>query len=153
MLRRLFPRSDDSTPPVSWWARLLLVLYGLVVAIPLVVACFLTPDPDGKGYGTHEQMGLPPCTFTTATGVRCPSCGMTTSWAYFVRGRVDRAILSNSGGTLLALIASISAPWALATGVSGRFLWVKPEDVAIAWATGLVLVVTLVDWVIRLAVE
>lgn len=121
------------------------------MAIPLVVACLLTPDPAGKGYGTHEQLGLPPCSFTSSVGVRCPSCGMTTSWAYFVRGRVDRAVMSNSGGTLLALIALVTAPWALVTGVRGRFLWGRPSDMGLAVATATVLGVTMVDWVFRLS--
>src|SRR5687768_15883893 len=43
----------------------------------LVVASML--QPDSRGMGTHEQLGMPPCTFLFLTGIRCPSCGMTTS--------------------------------------------------------------------------
>ncbi len=152
MLRRLFLRSDNSSLPLAWWARLLLAALGVALAVPLVIACLLVPDPTGKGYGTHEQMGLPPCTFTQTVGIRCPSCGMTTSWTYLVRGRVDRAVMANSGGTLLAIIALVTAPWAIVTAVRGRLLWGRPSDHAIALGTAVVLVVTLVDWVIRLAV-
>ncbi|MDA7979593.1 MAG: DUF2752 domain-containing protein [Pirellulales bacterium] len=152
MLRRLFLKNDDSSRPLSWWSRLLLAGLGLALAVPLTVACMLKPDPTGKGYGTHEQLGLPPCTFTTVVGIRCPSCGMTTSWAFFMRGRVDRAMMANTGGTLLVLIAVVTTPWALATGARGRFLWGRPTDIAIALGTAVVLVVTLLDWAVRLAV-
>ena len=38
-------------------------------------------EPDQRGYGTHEQVGLPPCTFIRVFNVRCPTCGMMTSFA------------------------------------------------------------------------
>src|SRR3954447_16098360 len=57
-----------------------LVLAGVAVCLGTVlgVACWLRPDP--RGMGTHQQLGLPPCTFYLYTDVPCPSCGMTTSF-------------------------------------------------------------------------
>ncbi|RMG03430.1 MAG: DUF2752 domain-containing protein, partial [Planctomycetota bacterium] len=45
----------------------------------LVIAAVLRPSP--TGLGTHQQLGLPPCTFRAMFGSRCPTCGMTTAWS------------------------------------------------------------------------
>ena len=50
----------------------------------------LSPDP--RGYGTHQQLGLPGCTFQMLTQWPCPSCGGTTAFAHFVRGQWPSAI-------------------------------------------------------------
>jgi len=83
----------------------------LVATLTLLlgVAAWLQPDP--SGIGTHQQLGLPPCTSVSLLGIRCPACGMTTSWAWMIRGRLDRAISCNVGGAILFLSAGISIPW------------------------------------------
>src|SRR4051794_7336480 len=68
-------------------ARWGLLAAALGVLAVLGVARCLRPDP--KGYGTHQQLGLLPCGFRAITGLGCPSCGMTTAFAWFVRGRFD----------------------------------------------------------------
>jgi hypothetical protein len=74
---------------------------------------------------------------------------MTTSWAYMVRGRADRAFQSNVGGALLALLSMALGPWAVVSGVRGRWLW-KPLDERVALAATLILIAaTLADWYIR----
>src|SRR5947209_2100708 len=55
--------------------RLALVTAGTVLIGLLATAACLTPSP--RGMGTHQQLGLPPCTVVQWFGVRCPSCGMT----------------------------------------------------------------------------
>ena len=49
---------------------------------------------------THRQLGLPPCTFKEMTGLPCPSCGMTSSFALLVRGDVMNSLRANAVGTL-----------------------------------------------------
>lgn len=75
----------------------------------LGVASWLTPDPQGRG--THQQLGLPPCSSVSILGMRCPACGMTTSWALMMEGQVVQAIQTNTGGTLLFMIAFSCVPW------------------------------------------
>ncbi|MEI6524493.1 MAG: DUF2752 domain-containing protein, partial [Planctomycetota bacterium] len=65
----------------------------------LGIAAWLTPNP--SGLGTHQQLGLPPCTSLMVLGIRCPACGMTTSWALMIEGRIPEALAANLGGSLL----------------------------------------------------
>src|SRR4051812_16213315 len=70
-----------------------------------VVAARLDPyDADGapRTMATHTQLGLPECNFLRLTGVPCPSCGMTTSFALLIRGDVIAAGRANPVGALLA---------------------------------------------------
>ena len=62
---------------------------GLTLVSLLAVAGSLQPSP--AGLGTHEQLGLPSCTFRWLFGMRCPSCGMTTSWSHAMRGQWCRS--------------------------------------------------------------
>lgn len=128
--------------------RLALAVAGLGLITPLGIAAWLQPDP--RGQGTHEQLGLPPCTFKVLLGLRCPSCGMTTSWAYAVRGRLVNSAMANAGGLLLAICAAVLGPWFLASGVLGRWATEPPGEGV--WAAGAVavVVVTLLDWAYRL---
>ena len=64
-------------------------------------------NPSGTGLGTHQQLGLPPCSTRVLFGIRCPACGMTTSWSYFMHGNWRLSLQSNIGGFLLAVSACI----------------------------------------------
>jgi hypothetical protein len=105
--------------------------------------------PDSRGFGTHEKLGLPPCTFRQLTGYRCPSCGMTTSWAHLLRGRVVQAFRDNVGGALLGLVTVVLAPWSLISGWHGRWLWRPMGERAVFVAVWLLVAVTLIDWSVR----
>jgi hypothetical protein len=128
----------------------MVLLWALGLLAPLGVAAML--HPDSRGFGTHQQLGLPPCTFRVLFGRRCPSCGMTTSWAYLVRGQIVAAAAANVGGALLGLITAVAAVWLLADGLCGRWLGPVPNATLLAWLLAGVAAVTLVDWVVRLAV-
>ena len=124
-----------------------MVAVGLLLAGLLLTAATLSPDR--RGFGTHRQMGFPPCTFQVAWGIRCPACGMTTAWAHVVRGHPVRALQANVGGALLAIAAVAAAPWALISGIRGRWLWMAPCDSAILLLSLMMITITLVDWAIR----
>jgi hypothetical protein len=128
--------------------RLLAAVLGLGLLAPLAVAGYL--EPDSQGHGTHQRLGLPPCTVYVLFGVRCPTCGMTTSWAHLVRGQVGGAFRANVGGALLGLLAVIGVPWLLVSAARGRWLgWVPDADVG-AWIAAAVTLVTLADWAVRM---
>ncbi len=125
-------------------------LIGLSILVLLIVAARLEPNP--RGLGTHQQLGLPPCTMRVVLEIRCPACGMTTSWAHFVRGQWLSSASVNLGGFLLALYGL-----GLLLGCA-RVCWTGslPKETGQQWATlGLLAIamVTMVDWAGRLLAE
>lgn len=77
-----------------------------------VISTALWLRPDSRGYGTHQQLGLAPCAFTAATGVPCPGCGLTTSFANLAHGHVFTAFSAHLMGPLLFLIVLAIACYA-----------------------------------------
>jgi len=132
---------------LPWAQRVVLVSAGAALLSLLALAGAL--DPDSRGFGTHERLGLPPCTFRQLTGYRCPSCGMTTSWSHLVRGRVGEAFRDNVGGALLGLVTGLLAPWSLISGWRGRWLWRPLGERVVFIAVWWLVAVTLIDWSVR----
>jgi hypothetical protein len=128
-----------------WWVGAL----GIGLLALLAAAAWMTPDP--RGHGTHQQLGLFPCTFEVLFGLPCPTCGMTTAWAHLVRGQLIGAFRANVGGTLLAVAAAVGAPWLLASAVRGRWLGWRPSGNLVAIVAAAIVVITLIDWGLRLA--
>lgn len=108
----------------SAWSRLLLAAVSIGLATLLIVARLLEPNPDG--IGTHQQLGLPPCSSVVLFGRLCPACGMTTAWAHVVRGQLGAALRANISGSMSGLLALIAVPWLLACAILGRWLFWKP---------------------------
>jgi hypothetical protein len=138
----------DPPPAISRWAFRLIAL--AVASLPmtaLLVAGRLQPSADGLG--THQQLGLPPCSMRVIFGVRCPSCGMTTSWAYFMNGHLVDSFRANPGGFLLAIFGFAFVLVALKAAWTGRLPSVGTQrlfGVSLLAIAG----VTLVDWTLRL---
>lgn len=73
----------------------------LVLAAAGAVLLALSVRPRSCGYGTHEQLNLPTCSSLAATGYPCPTCGLTTSLAAMVRGRMAAAWRAHPFGPIL----------------------------------------------------
>jgi hypothetical protein len=93
--------------PVSGWARWSHALLLLGVLVMVGVGLYLTPDP--AGHGTHQQLGLPPCTIYYLTGRPCPSCGLTTSVSAILHGQFGLAWRANPTGFLIVAAATAIA--------------------------------------------
>ncbi|MFI4876406.1 MAG: DUF2752 domain-containing protein [Blastopirellula sp. JB062] len=138
---------SPTSASLGWLGRSLLGLGGLVVAGLLATA--MTLRPSDQGLGTHQQLGLPPCSSRVWFGVRCPACGMTTSWAYLTKGNVVGSIRSNAAGFLLGLVAIIGAPWLLITAWRGRPPLGYPSEIAALFAVGGIAAVMVAEWLYR----
>ncbi|HQR32473.1 MAG TPA: DUF2752 domain-containing protein [Blastocatellia bacterium] len=80
----------------------------ILSALTLAVARMFTPS--AKGYGTHEQLGLPPCLFFKWTGIPCPNCGLTTSFAHSARFHFYQAFITQPFGLLAFCLTVASIP-------------------------------------------
>jgi hypothetical protein len=125
-----------------------MALSALGLAGVLGLAAWLRPDP--SGFGTHMQLGLPPCAFKTVTGRPCPTCGMTTSFAWFTRGRFGRSWQANPAGSLLAPTCALMIPWLLAGAIRGRPVGFRTIEGPVLAVVGVTVTLSLLFWTIRL---
>jgi hypothetical protein len=126
----------DAIPVLRSWVRGMLLGVAVGLAAVFAVAFWLNPyNPDGspRRIETHRQLGLPPCTFYLVTGLPCPSCGMTTSFALLVRGDLANSLRANAVGTLLALFCLALIPWCLACAARRQLVFVRSADRAVTW--------------------
>lgn len=134
--------------PIGRAGQLLLAVWSLLLLAGFSIAFELEPDP--RGYGTHQGLGLPECTFRTRFGVGCPSCGMTTSFANFTRGQLTASVQANAAGFLMAIVCAVQIPWCWFSIYSRRLWKVERPD---AWVLGLLAVlcsVCLIQWTVKL---
>lgn len=83
----------------------------------LVIASVL--HPAHAGFGTHEQLGLPPCVWMSTFGEPCPTCGMTTAFTYAAHGSYWHSFLAQPFGAVLAIGAAATLWIALHTAITG----------------------------------
>ncbi|MFT7618681.1 MAG: hypothetical protein ACI97A_002328 [Planctomycetota bacterium] len=88
-------------------------LFDKILKIGIIVGCFwlvgtaFQVEPDERGFGSHEQLGMEPCAYLEMHGHPCPSCGMTTSFAHTVRFQIPSALAANPAGTIMCLICLV----------------------------------------------
>jgi hypothetical protein len=125
-----------------------LVLFVLSAGV-LVTAARLPPNPAGAG--THERLGLAPCGFYSLTGIPCPTCGMTTAFAYAVRGQLFQAFEAQAMGLLLALATAAAAGLSLIVAVTGRTWTVNWYRIDAGRVLILVGVLLILAWGLKIA--
>ena len=124
-------------------------LWGTFLALGFFAAARLEPDP--SGLGTHEQWGLPPCTARQVLGGPCPSCGITTSFAHFVRGQFLKALAANAAGLLLAVCCLVQIPWSYKIALTGRYRSVRSPSEILLLILFAVTLVALIHWGIKIS--
>jgi hypothetical protein len=143
---RLMP---NLPPPLNVWVRGALTGIALGLLVVFFIAWRLNPyqvDGSAKSHGTHQGLGLPPCTFLAQTGKPCPACGMTTSFSLLVRGDVLNSLRANWVGTLLCATGMLFVPWAAIVVVRGRSLFVRSLEMALIIFVCSLLVLMLLRW-------
>jgi hypothetical protein len=144
----------EANRALSAWTRGGLVAIALGLVVVFAIAIWLDPyDAQGqpRRMETHRQLGMPPCTFYTLTGLPCPSCGMTTSFALLVRGDVINSLRANAVGTLLALFWLALIPWSLVTALRGRLVWIRSLERALTRTLIVFMTLLLLRWAVVLA--
>jgi hypothetical protein len=139
----------EAIPVPRLWVRGTLIGIALTLCAVFAVAIWLNPyndDGSPRTMATHRQMGLPPCTFFNTTGVPCPSCGMTTSFALLMHGDVRNSLRANAVGTLLAGFCLLLIPWCLASAVMQRTLFVRSMERALTLLVLSFLTLMLLRW-------
>ena len=110
---RRFPRALPFER--GFWSVLLL---GFVTVL-LLAAVVL--DPDSRGIGTHEQLGLPECGFVQMFGGPCPSCGFTTTFTLAAHLRPIDALVNQPFGFFLfclSVLGAVALPVVIVKNVS-----------------------------------
>lgn len=112
--------APDHGPTRAHWV--LLVLSVLAPLVVLSLGALLDPDP--RGHGTHEQLGIPPCAAMFLYGIPCPGCGVTTAVTLVGEGSIASAFVVQPFGALLALGSFVAGAFALWAALRGRDLGV-----------------------------
>ncbi len=110
------PMQADSISPIATAARLARLstarrirVAALAVAAIALLAVAAWLQPAAAGVGTHTQLGIPACTWPTTLGMPCPSCGMTTAFAYAADGRLIDSFRTQPFGCVLAVATAALA--------------------------------------------
>ncbi len=72
------------------------------------------------------QLGLAACGFQQQHGIPCPTCGMTTAFAYAADGRLWSSLQAQPAGLILAVVNAalvVVALWGLITGGNVIRVW------------------------------
>jgi hypothetical protein len=112
----------------------------------LITARLLVPQAGG----THQQLGLPDCAFQLLTGLPCPSCGLTTSFAHMARLEVARAAAVQPFGVVLFTVTALTVPAIgilLAARVASSRVLAHPGTRLAGWTLAALYLGT---WVVRL---
>ncbi len=117
--------SRAAPPGNAGYSRSDSIIYTTLISLAcaaLYVAPRLQPAP--RGAGTHEQLGLPPCPFLHLTGIPCPSCGLTTSFAHAARLHFYDALITQPFGLIVFCLTVFIIPLSIYL-IHRRIPWSK----------------------------
>ena len=119
---------------------------GVALACLAMLTAAARTSPDGRGHGTHEQLGMPPCAWPGMFDMPCPTCGMTTAFAHTANLDLGRAFVTQPMGAVLALVCAVAfwvalhsaltgsrALGAAGSMLSGKGTWVAIIGLLAAW--------------------
>ena len=96
----MLPLDPVAESPVSPLADRLVSIVVLLCAGAFVYF-LLQVEPDPRGHGTHEQLGMAPCGWAVSYGRPCPTCGVTTAASHLVRLQLFQAVKTQPFGAAL----------------------------------------------------
>ena len=137
---------DPDSRPESG-TRIVLAVIAAGLTVIFAIAAWLEPDP--RGFGTHQQLGFPPCHFRQFLGISCPHCGMTTSFTNFVRGNFQAAHQANPLGVPLAITWALCIPWCCGIAATGRWIGTSDPLRWLVFGTIFYVVLAFILWIAR----
>lgn len=143
--------------PCTGFARFVAAVLLLSIVVVFGIAMQLTPSP--TGLGTHQSLGRllgeadwPPCTSVVVFGLPCPTCGMTTSFAHFVRGQWFASFHVQPAGFILAMGCAVGAAYCGYVFVSGKRVRVRSRWYSAGRVAMLLIGIVVVGWAYKLIV-
>ena len=138
-------------PPerANWWVRGSLLAIAAGISLVFFIATQVKPyraDGTPMRMASHTTLGMPACRFKEMTGMPCPSCGMTTSFAMLVRGDIVNSLRANWVGTGLAVFCALIVPWSLISTVRARYLFVRRIEWVLGFLVGAFTILMLGRW-------
>ncbi len=134
--------------PVLWDRCVGIAFAASGTAITLLLR---STQPDPRGFGTHEQLGMLPCSWPGAVGMPCPTCGVTTAAAHLVHLEPLQALVAQPFGAALAAAGLWLAAKGALTAITGRPLVERmarwPHGRLLLWTAALLLV----SWAYKVA--
>ena len=94
----LDPVADSPLNPLADRIVAVIVLLSAAAFVWVLAAT----DPDPRGHGTHEQLGMEACGWVVHYQRPCPTCGVTTAAAHLVHLRPMQAVVTQPFGAALA---------------------------------------------------
>jgi hypothetical protein len=103
---------------LSLTGRLLSLAASVACLTVAIIAWKLPPSP--SGVGSHHKLGMLPCNMLEVTGIPCPSCGMTTSFAWFYKAHLVGSLYVQPAGFVLAYLTAVVCVLGLYQAMTGR---------------------------------
>ena len=117
--------SDGQTAPRRWDPWSTVFSAGVVVGSGAVLALAALLVPAGEGHGTHTQLGLGTCTILDLTGMPCPMCGATTTFALMAHLHPLAAVLNQPFAALLFVLTTFAFAIGISELVDPRNRWYR----------------------------
>ncbi len=128
-----------------WHVVNFLAIFGSLTVLGIAV----TLDPDERGFGTHEQLGLAPCDYYVQTGFPCPTCGMTTAFTNMAHFDVPAAFRANPAGVLLFLLTLGTPFWFSHAWWTGQDPFRFASHPVGRWVLPVTVVLLILCWIVR----
>lgn len=121
-----------------------------ILALGGICVLGLVVEPDPRGFGTHEQLGLAPCRTIEWAGIPCPGCGVTTSVSLLWHGDPWASFVNQPFGFLMGVFVPLAALGAIVLNFRGNDLY--NDMTTMRWGRWLLGLVSLmiVAWIYKI---
>ena len=118
----------------------------------LFIACFLGFIYLFYSLQYSETTDFSVCIIKNVTGFACPSCGTTRAVELLLQGKVQKSLLMNPFGILIALIMAIVPFWIFFDLIFKNetfYIYYKKteETLRIKWLAAILILLVLLNWI------